>query len=115
MKYGSNEWYRKRYQDVVKEEARLSYRDKVKTYLSFSLEELEKAGHPLYEIINRAYPGLDKKATLDEARILKLFDKVFSESSMKALEMLYKLDGSMNNLENEPDYDEIEEATVGIK
>lgn len=115
MKYGSNEWYRKKYQDEVKATANIKYRDKVKVFLGLSLEELEKAGHPLYEIIVKQYPNLDKKATLDEARILKLFDKVFSESSMKALEMLYKLDGSMSDLENEPDYDEVEEATEGIK
>ena len=31
----------------------------------------------------------------------------YLESSMKALELTYRLDGSMSDLTNEPDYDEV--------
>lgn len=115
MKYGSSEYYRERYRDVVKEEAKLKYRDKVKVFLSFSLKELKAAKHPLYDVIMKKFPTMDEDATLDEVRIFKLFEKVFNEGSMKALEMTYRLDGSMNDLVNEPDYEELDEALEDIK
>jgi len=115
MRYGSHQYYVEKKKALIKEEAKLSYRDKVKVYLSFTLEELEAMDHPLYEIIKKEYPKFPKNATLDEARMTKMFEKIIKEGSNKTLELSYKLDGSMSDLTNEPDFDEIDIATEGIK
>ena len=36
---------------------------------------------------------------------------MFREGSIKTLELSYKLDGSMSDLTNDPDFDEIDSAT----
>lgn len=115
MKYMSHEYLRERYKAQLKENAELKYKDKVKVFLGFRVKELKEMGHPLYKIVKKAFPDLNEEATLDEARITKLFEKVFYESSMKALELTFRLDGSMSDLESEPDYDEIDNATEGVK
>lgn len=115
MRVGSYEWYIQKYKDTRREEAQLRYRDKLKVFLGLNLQELKEAGHPIYDIVKKAFPNLDEMATLDEARIVKLFDKIFNESSLKALELTYRLDGSMSDLENDPDYERVERETVDIK
>lgn len=115
MKKGSMEWYKAKHRETLRMEAELSYRDKIKVYLNLPLHELKEANPVLYQVVKEKYRTLDDNATLDEARMIKLFEKVFVESSMKALEMLYKLDGSMSDLTNDPDWEEVEAATEGIK
>lgn len=115
VRYGSHSYYVERKKEVIKQEARLSHRDKLKIYLSYTLEELKEMNHPLYDIVHKAFPELHEKATIDDARLTKLFDKMFREGSIKTLELSYKLDGSMSDLVNDPDFDEIDEATEGIK
>ena len=53
MRYGSHQYYVEKKKALIKQEAELSYRDKVKVYLSFTLEELEAMDHPLFEIIKK--------------------------------------------------------------
>lgn len=113
MKYNDIAWYRERAAKEVKSNATLSYRDKLKVFLGMSLEELK--GSPVYESIKKRFPDLDDSATLDEARIMLLFDKAFVESSQKSLELMYKLDGSMTGIQVDIDFAEIEELTEDIK
>lgn len=115
MKFGSHEWYRQKYKEQQRIEAELRYRDKLKVFLGIRLEELKEAKHPLYAIIKKEFPDLDDMMTIDEARITKLLKKVFTESSMKALELTYKLDGSLTDIVNEPNYDLVERETKDIK
>lgn len=113
MKFGDELWYKKKYEEIAKAEARLKYKDKLRVFLSFSVKDIK--GTPLEQTIRKVFPEVDENATLDELRIMKLFDKVFVESSMKAMELTYKLDGSMNDLAEDPDFDEVDIATEGIK
>lgn len=115
MRYGSVEWYRQKNKERLRKEAELSYRDKLKVHLNIPLIELKETNPTLYEMVMKKYPLIDERATLDEARMIKLFEKVFVESSMKAIEMLYRLDGSMSDLTNDPNYEEVERATEDIK
>lgn len=112
---GSHEYMVERRKEVIKQEAQMSYRDHLKVYLSFSLKELKQMKSPIYDIVKNAFPSMDENTTLYDARVTKLFDKIFRESSMKALELTFKLDGSMSDLTNEPNYDEVTENTGGIK
>jgi hypothetical protein len=113
MRIGDEMWYKERLNAILKHEAKLSYKDKLKVFLSLTVEEL--AGTPLEETIRRAFPNVNEKTTLDELRLFKLWDKVLVESSMKAMELTYKLDGSMHDLAPDTDFEEIEIATEGIE
>lgn len=115
MRFGSAEWYSEKYKRIIKETAKLKYRDKLKVYLSLSLGELRENGSPLYDIVKKEFPEMTDDMSLDEARMTKLFKKVFMESSMKALELTYRLDGSLSDITNEPDFDELEEALKEVK
>lgn len=115
MKIGSHEWYRQKYRDKVRNENKLKYREKLQVYLSLELREIKGISPELYEDIKKAFPEMDERLTLDEARMNKLFRKIFAESSLKALEMSYKLDGSFNELDNDPNFDLVERETEGIK
>lgn len=115
MRFGSHEWYVRKYKEQQKLEAELKYRDKLKVFLGLNLGELKEADHPLYEIIKKEFPTMNDKMSLDEARMTKLLKKVFMESSMKALELTYKLDGSLTDITNDPDYDLVERETSDIK
>lgn len=115
VRYGSHQYNLERKKEVIKAEARLNHRDKLKIYLSYTIGELKEMNHPLYDIIHKAFPTLHENATIDDARLTKLFDKMFREGSIKTLELSYKLDGSMSDLTNDPDFDEIDSATEGIK
>ena len=115
VRYGSHEYMVKRQTEVLKQEARLSYKNKLKVYLSFSVKELKEMKHPLYDIVIKAFPTIDENATLDDARITRLLDSALRLGSIKAIEMTYKLDGSMSDLAAEPNYDLIEEETEGVK
>lgn len=115
VRYGSHQYNLERKKEVIKAEAMLNHRDKLKIYLSYTIGELKEMNHPLYDIIHKAFPTLHENSTIDDARITKLFDKMFREGSIKTLELSYKLDGSMSDLTNDPDFDEIDSATEGIK
>lgn len=115
IRYGTHEWLKERKSQVIKQEAMLNYKDKVKIYLSMTIKELKENNHPIYKTINRVYPDIDENLTLDDARLTKLFDSAIGLGSIKALEMLYKLDGSMSDLSSEPDYDHIAKETEGIE
>lgn len=115
MRVGSHKWLVERKKETLRQEAALSYRDKLKVYLTFTLEELKEMKHPLYDIVKKTFPNLPETATLDDARFVKFFDKLFRESSTKVMEMSFKLDGSMSDLTNDPDYAEVEEAMKGVK
>lgn len=114
MKFGDNkEFYRERQKEILKEEAMLRYKDKLKVWLSLSVGELKNT--PLYKMIKGQYPDLDENATLDEVRIIKLFDKAFVESSFKALEMTWKLDGSMNDVSVKVNFDDLNKEIGDIE
>ena len=115
IRYGTHEWLQLRRKEIIKQEAQFNYKDRLKVYLSFSIQELEEMGHPLYKVIKKAFPTIDKSLTLDDARLTKLFESAISLGSIKALELTYKLDGSMSDLSNEPDYETISDETEGIK
>lgn len=114
VRIGSQEWYRKRYKDLVKEEAKLSNREKFKVSLSLTLKDLKVMKHPLYDVIKQKYPKLADETRISDARDFKLLEKVFTESSMKALEMTYKLDGSLTDIKNEVDYETVEKMTEDV-
>lgn len=114
MRVGSQEWYRNRYKDLVREEAKLSNREKFKVSLSLTLKDLKVMKHPLYDVIKQKYPKLSDETRISDARDFKLLEKVFTESSMKALEMTYKLDGSLTDIKNEVDYETIEQMTEDV-
>lgn len=115
MKFGkeAKQFYIDRQKEIIKEEAILSYKDKLKAWLSMSIEELKET--PLYNILISKYPDISKDATLAELRIIKLFEKVFVESSQKALELSFKLDGSMDDLRVKISYDDLNEAIKEIE
>ena len=115
MRFGSYEYQVARKKEQVKQNAMLNYKDRLKVYLSFTIGELESANHPLAKIVLKHYPEISKFATLDDVRVIKMFDNMLTLSSSKALELSYKLDGSMSDLTNEPDYEIIEAETEGIK
>lgn len=114
-RYGTAEYLKMKKQEVIKQEALMNYKEQLKVYLSFNLKELKEMGSPLYDIVVKKFPNVDEDFTLNEARFVKLFEKVIMESSMKALELTFKLDGSMSDLTSEPDYESITEATKGVK
>lgn len=114
MKFGDELWYKKKHEELIKAEARIKYKDRLKVFLSLSIDDIPKSS-PLGETLRKVFPNADPNTTLDELRVMKLFDKIFVESSMKAMELSYKLDGSMNDLVEDPDFDEIDVATEGIK
>lgn len=114
-RYGSHEFMKARQQEVLRLESEISYKNKVKIYLSFDLGELKTINQELYELVKKAYPMLDDTATLDDVRITRLFDSAIRQGSIKAIELLYKLDGSMSDLTSEVDYAAIAEETEGIK
>lgn len=115
IRFGSHEYMLERKREVIKAEAKMNYKDRLKVYLSFNVKELKEMKSPLYDIIISKFPDIDENATLDDMRIVKLFDNMISLGSSKAIELSYKLDGSMSDLSNEPDYELIEEETEGIK
>lgn len=115
MRYGSHKYMVAKKKEMLKAEAALSYRERLRILLTFSMEELKEMKHPIYDIVMKHFPNLPEQATLDDARFIKFFDKMFRESSTKVLEMSFKLDGSMSDLVNDPNYHEIEEATKGVK
>ena len=115
MRKGSYEWYLEKYKQQIKETARMNYRDKLKVMLSLDLGTVKEINSTLYGIIKNEFPNLDDKDTLDTARMTKLMKKVFMESSMKALELTYKLDGSLSDLSVEPDYETLERELEDIK
>lgn len=114
-RFGTHEYMKMKKQEVIKQEAEMNYKDQLKIYLSFNVKELKEMGSPLYDLVIKKFPNADEDFTLNEARFYKLFEKVISESSMKALELTFKLDGSMSDLTSEPDYDSIAEATKEVK
>jgi aminoglycoside phosphotransferase family enzyme len=115
IRYGSFDYMLEKKREIIKQEAQLNYKDKLKVYLNFDIKELKEMNHPIYNIIKRSYPDIDETLKLDDVRITKLFDNMISLGSTKALELSYKLDGSMSDLTPEPDYDLISEETEGIK
>lgn len=115
LRYGSHAYNVARKKEVIKQEAQLNYRDKLKVYLSFTIKELEEMNHPIHAIVKKHFPEAQDSMTLDDIRFVKFFDKLLREGSIKMMELSFKLDGSMSELTNEPDYDEIDEATKGVK
>ena len=113
MRYGDQKYYEEKFKKMVDEEKKIKYRDKIRVWLSLTLEDIKET--PLGKKIKVLYPEIDEKVTLDELRIMKLFDKVFNESSMKAMELLYKLDGSMKDISVEINFDEIDDNLDGVK
>lgn len=100
---------------LLKLESELKFKDRLRVYMSLSLAELKKHGHPLYDVISKKYPNLDESLTVDDARVLKLMEKIFVESSNKSIELSYKLDGSLNDAKVQFDFEEIERLTKGVK
>ena len=115
IRYGSHEYMIARNKEVIKNEAMLNHKDRLRVYLSFNVSELKEMNHPLYAVIKKAFPDIQDDATLDDVRITKLFENMIALGSSKAIELSYKLDGSMSDLAVEPDYDAISEATEGVK
>lgn len=115
IRYGSHEYMMERNREVIRTEAQLNHKDRLRVYLSFKVDELKEMKHPLYGIIKKAFPEIQDDATLDDVRITKLFENMISLGSSKAIELSYKLDGSMSDLAVEPDYDAINDATKGVK
>lgn len=113
MKYGDHNYYLDKYKKVAQEQSKLKFKDKLKVWLSLPLVEMKDTS--LYKIIKSAYPELADEATLDEARMTKLFDKIFRESSQKALELSYKLDGSLADMSIDINFDDVDDATEGVK
>ncbi len=112
MKQFSREWYIEKNKEVVKEAAMLDYRDKIRVWLSLPIDELKST--PLYQMITDKYPGIEH-LTLDEARIIKLFEKIFKENSQRALEFSYKLDGSMDETKIRVSHEDLYAAVEDIK
>jgi len=112
LKYGNYDYYTKKKKTVLKQEAMLSYKEKIRVWLSLPLSELKNT--PLYNAIKNNYDVPDE-ATLDEVRIIKMFDKALVEGNTKILEMLYKLDGSMSDLTVSIDYGDFDETTEDVR
>ena len=91
----------------------LNYKDELKVFLSLSIDEVK--GTKLHKEILRIYPDIDPSITLRQLRTMKMLEKMFVESSQKAMELSYKLDGSMSDLSVSIDFNEIDEGTEGIK
>ena len=91
----------------------LNYKDELKVFLSLSIAEVK--GTKLHKEILRIYPDIDPSITLRQLRTMKMLEKMFVESSQKAMELSYKLDGSMSDLSVSIDFNEIDEGTEGIK
>jgi hypothetical protein len=112
---GSHDYMVMKHRELVEKEATLTYKDKLRAYLSFSLAELEEMNHPLFDIIDKKFPDLPKHYTLDDVRMTKLFQNIIELGSTKGIELTYKMDGSMSDTERPIDYDAINKETEGIK
>ena len=115
MRIGSHEYVSERYKEVMVQEATLSYRNKLRAYLSFSLKELKELNHQLYDIVSKKFPDMPEEYTLDDLRITSLMNNMITLGSMKAVELSYKIDGTMSDTEMPIDHNAIEEEIGGIE
>ena len=108
--------YDRLYKEEAANLAKISYNNRLKVWLGRSLKDI--AGSELYGLIKEAFNGnISDDTTLDEVRIQTLIKNMLSggTAGIKAIELTYKIDGTLNNIEADVDLDEIEESTEGIK
>lgn len=107
--------YDKIYKMEAQSLAKMSYNNRLKVWFARPLKDIE--GTHLYGVIKEAFEGeIDGNTTLDEVRIQTLLKSMIKggTAGIKAIELTYKLDGSLGNAEADVDLDEIEENTEGI-
>lgn len=107
--------YEKIYKLEAQNLAKISYNNRLKVWLGRSMGEIK--GSHLYGIIAEAFEGqVDDEMTLDEVRIQTLLKNMLrgGTAGIKAIELTYKIDGTLNNVEADVDLEEIEESTEGI-
>lgn len=107
--------YEKLYKLEAQELSKVSYSARLKVVLGMKIKDLK--GTPIYGAIAQAFEGqVDDNMTMDEARIYQLMRSVMQGGSigLRAIELSYKLDGSLNSPEVDVDLDEIDSATEGI-
>lgn len=71
----------------------------------------------LYEEIKEQFgEKVSDDLLLDEVRVMSLHRQVLrgGTAGIKAIELTYRLDGTLNNIENEVDLEDVEKATEGI-
>mgnify|MGYP003558508269 FL=1 len=78
--------------------------------MNMKLKDLE--GFPVYERLVKL--GYDTEMMIKEIRMNELLRKGLVEGSMKALELSFKLDGSLSDITIDVNFEEIEEETEGI-
>ena len=108
--------YERLYKEEAQNLAKISYNNRLKVWLSRSLSDIR--GTDLYGMIKEAFNGnISDDTTMDEVRIQALLKNMLrgGTSGIKAIELTYKIDGTLNNLEADVDLEEIEESTEGIK
>lgn len=107
--------YEKLYKLEAEKLAKISYKKRLKTWLGQSLRDIQ--GTELFGEIKEAFnDNVDLDTTLDEIRIQTLMRNILKGgvSGMKAIELSYKIDGTLNEVEADVDLEEIEEKTGDI-
>lgn len=110
-----DEFYGRLYNLEAQKLAEMSYAKRVKHALERPIGSF--AGNALYSEIKEAFNGeIEDNVILDEVRVMTLFRQLIKggTAGMKAMELTYRLDGSLTNIESDVDYDEIKEGTEGV-
>lgn len=95
--------------------AEMSYAKRVRMALDKPIKDF--AQNKFYAEIKEAFNNeISDDVTVDEVRVLTLFRQMLKggTAGMKAMELTYRLDGSLNNLDSEVDFDDFKEGTEGI-
>lgn len=107
--------YEKIYKEEAQRLAKISYNNRLKVWLGRSLKDI--SGTFLYGRIKEAFNGeISDDTTLDEVRIQTLIANMLKggTAGIRAIELTYRIDGSLSSVEQDVDLDEIEEKTEGI-
>lgn len=107
--------YEKIYKLEAQNLSKISYNNRLKATLSLTMKDIK--GTHLFGAIQEAFEGqADDNMTLDEIRIHTLLKNMLKggTAGIKAIELTYRIDGTLNNVEAEVDIEEIEESTEGI-
>ena len=107
--------YGRLYNEEASKLAEISYSKRLKIVLDKRIKDL--VGTKLYSDIKEAFDNeISEEATMDEVRVMTLFRNILKggTAGMKALELTYRLDGSLVNIEKEVDFEEVEEGTKGV-
>lgn len=112
---GDKDFYIRQKKLLQEQEKDYTYKDELRVWLNQPLSFFKENHHDLYLMIKKKFKNADDNMTLNEVRMTKLFENAFLLNSNKAIELTYKLDGSMNELAKEVDLSDVIENIGGIE